>query len=236
MSVLERSDGALARSHRIVRLDDQDAGRTGDVPGAPYTVETRADDVLAVFDEAGETSAHVVGAPTGGLIAQELAPTSPTRGRSLVLACTHPGAAHAVRDPEPVALLPARGGLTPGQAAEASMPFDDAATTPRERVEEDWAVRLPLACASQGYLAQPMGNSSWPGLEPQPSPSVPTLVVHGEADRLGALDQRRMAEAVPGVELVGLQDADHLPFTDRRERTGDLPRNLLACHRDRPGA
>ena len=81
-----------------------------------------------------------------------------------------------------------------------------------------------------------MGNSSWPGLERQPSPSVSTLVVHGEGDRLVPLDQRRMAEAVPGVELVGLQDADHLPFTDRRERTGDLPRNRLACHRDRPGA
>ena len=56
------------------------------------------------------------------------------------------------------------------------------------------------------------------------------------ADDVPPVDQRRMAEAVPGVELVGLPDADPLFFTDRRERTGDLARNRLACHRDRPGA
>ena len=80
---------------------------------------------------AGETSAHVVAASTGGLIAQKLAATSPQRGRGLVLAVKHPGAAHAVQDPEPLALLPERRGLTPGQPAEASTPYTDAGTTPR---------------------------------------------------------------------------------------------------------
>jgi pimeloyl-ACP methyl ester carboxylesterase len=67
----------LARHHRVIRLDNRGAGRTGDVPGAPYTVETMAGDVLAVLDEARETSAHIVGISMGGLIAQEIALTSP---------------------------------------------------------------------------------------------------------------------------------------------------------------
>ena len=227
----------LARRHRVIRLDNRGAGRTGDVPGAPYTVETMAADVLAVLDEAGEASAHVVGASMGGLVAQEIALTSPDRVRSLVLACTHPGAAHAVWDPEALALLASRGNVTPEQAAEASIPFNYAATTPRERIEEDWGVRLPLACSAAGYLAQLQGTSVWSGLERLPSLRVPTLVVHGEGDRLvPPANGRRIAQAVPGAELVVLPDASHLFFTDQPDRTNELLLDWFARHRSQPGA
>lgn len=223
----------LARSHRVLRLDNRGAGRTGDVPGAPYTVPTMADDVLAVLDEAGEASAHVVGASMGGLIAQEVALRSPHRVRSLVLACTHPGAAHAVWDTEALALLADRGGLTPQEAAEASIPFNYAAGTPRERIEQDWAVRMPLACTPAGYLAQLTGSSVWSGLERLPSLRVPTLVLHGDGDRLvPPANGRRIAEAVPGAELVVLPDANHLFFTDQPERTCELLLDWLSRSRD----
>ena len=111
------------------------------------------------------------------------------------------------------------------------------ATTPRERIEEDWAVRLPLACTPQGYLAQVMGSSRWSGLERLPSLRVPTLVVHGEDDRLvPPANGRRIAEAVPGAERVVLPDAHHLCFTDQPERTNDLLLDWLAGRRDQPGA
>ena len=227
----------LARHHRVIRLDNRGAGRTGDVPGAPYTVQTMAEDVLAVLDEAQEASAHVIGASMGGLIAQEIALTSPERVRSLVLACTHPGAAQAVWDLEALALLADRGGLTPEQAAEASIPFNYAATTPRERIEQDWAVRLPLACSPAGYLAQLQGSSVWSGLERLPSLRTPTLVVHGAGDRLvPPANGRRIAEAVPGAELVVLPDANHLFFTDQPERTNEVLLDWLARHRDQPAA
>lgn len=227
----------LARHHRVIRLDNRGAGRTGDVPGAPYTVQTMAEDVLAVLDEAGEPSAHVVGASMGGLIAQEIALTCPERVRSLVLACTHPGVAHAVWDPEALALLADRGSLTPEQAAEASIPFNYAATTPRARIEEDWAVRLPLACSPAGYLAQVQGSSAWSGLERLPSLRVPTLVVHGDGDRLvPPANGQRIAQAAPGAELVVLPNANHLFFTDQPDRTNEILLDWLARHRDQPRA
>ena len=63
---------ALTERYRVIRLDNRGAGHTGDVPGAPYTVETMAADCLAVLDAAGAESAHVVGISMGGLMAQEI--------------------------------------------------------------------------------------------------------------------------------------------------------------------
>lgn len=227
-----RVSPVLAGHYRVLRLDNRGAGRTGDVPGAPYSVEMMAGDVLAVLDEAGETSAHVIGASMGGLIAQEIALAAPERVRSLVLACTHPGVAHSVWDPQALALLTSRSSLTPLQAAEASIPFNYAEGTPRRRIEEDWAVRLPLACTPAGYLAQVQGSSKWSGLERLPSLRVPTLVVHGEGDRLvPAVNGRRIAQAVPGAELVIIADANHLFFTDQPERTHEVLLDWVGRHR-----
>lgn len=211
---------ALSKEHRVVVLDNRGAGRTGDVVGAPYSVDLMAADVLAVMDAAGVDKAHVIGASMGGLIAQELALTAPARLLSLVLACTHPGISHAVMNPDAIAMLGNRGEMTPQQAAEASIPFNYAPGTPRERIEEDWAIRFPLATTPAGYLAQAQGTMVWNGLPRIESLDVPTLVVHGELDRLVPLENGRiLAEHIPGAELVTIPDANHLFFTDQPERT-----------------
>ena len=210
---------ALSERYRVLRLDNRGAGLTGDVPGAPYTVETMAQDCLAVLDAVGVEAAHVVGISMGGLIAQELALSSPARVRSLCLVATHAGAAHAVWDAEALAMLGDRGELTPREAAEASLPFNYAPGTPRERIEQDWEVRLPLAASPTGYLAQLTGTSSWSGLPRLSSISASTLVVHGEDDRLVPADNGRMlAEAIDGAELVLVPAANHILMTDQPEQ------------------
>ena len=226
-----RVSAVLAEAYRVIRLDNRGAGRTGDVAGAPYSVETMADDVLAVLDAAGEQLAHVMGLSTGGLIAQEVAFRAPERVQSLVLAATHPGAADSVWDPEALALVSNRGGLTPQEAAEASIPFNYAPGTPRERIEEDWAVRLPLAGTAAGYLAQVRGTLPWSGLRRLPALRMPTLVLHGAGDRLVLpVNGERIAREVPGAELVVIPDANHLFFTDQPERTREVLLDWLARH------
>jgi pimeloyl-ACP methyl ester carboxylesterase len=215
---------ALAERYRVVRIDNRGAGLTGDVPGAPYTVETMAADCLAVLDEAGISEAHVVGISMGGLMGQELAVTVPERLRSLCLMATHPGIAHAAIDAETLALVTTgRTQMTPQEAAEASIPFNYAPSTPRERIEEDWAVRFPLACTLEGYTAQVQGTLPWSRWDDLAGIRVPTLVLHGELDRLCLpANATSLAERIPAAELVMVPDANHVLMTDQPEQVGKI--------------
>jgi 3-oxoadipate enol-lactonase len=224
---------ALAQGHRVIRVDNRGAGETGDVAGAPYTVETMAADCVAVLDAAGVDDAQVVGISMGGLIAQEIALTAPGRVRSLCLMATHPGIAHAVMNPEALALVTSgRADMTPREAAEASIPFNYAPSTSRERIEEDWAVRLPLACSLAGYTAQVQGTIPWTRYDDLPSLGVPTLVVHGELDALvPPANGRRLAERIPNAEHVTVPDANHLLMTDQPEQVEKVLLDWLDRHR-----
>ena len=214
---------ALAERYRVIRIDNRGAGLTGDVAGAPYLVETMAADCLAVLDEAGVQQAHVVGISMGGLMAQELALTTPERVRSLCLMATHPGITHAVLNPDAMEMLQKRATMTPAEAAEASIPFNYGPATSRDRIEEDWAVRFPLAATNEGYLAQAMGTSQWSGHDRLTGITTPTLVMHGEVDRLVPLDNGKiLAERIPGAELVVVPGANHVLTTDQDEQVNKV--------------
>jgi 3-oxoadipate enol-lactonase len=215
---------ALAERYRVIRVDNRGAGETGDVVGAPYSVGTMAADCLAALDAAGVEAAHVVGISMGGLIAQELAVSAPDRVRSLCVMATHGGV-----DPATLAFVTSgRADMSLQEAAEASVPFNYAPATPRERIEEDWAVRFPLACSPDGYAAQVQGTLPWSRWDDLPSVTAPTLVLHGELDRLVLPENgRRVAERVPGADFVLVPDANHLLMSDQPELLGKLLRDWL---------
>jgi pimeloyl-ACP methyl ester carboxylesterase len=78
----------LAKCGRfVIRYDHRDTGRsTSYSPGAAaYSVETLADDALAVLDAYGIGAAHLAGMSLGGYISQLLALKSPDRVRTLTL-------------------------------------------------------------------------------------------------------------------------------------------------------
>lgn len=82
-----RQRRAFGARFRCLALDNRGVGASDKPPG-PYDLEVMADDVVAVLDAAGFSSAHLVGASLGGVLAQIVAVRHPERVRSLVLACT----------------------------------------------------------------------------------------------------------------------------------------------------
>jgi 3-oxoadipate enol-lactonase len=78
----------LEPDYRVVAVDPRGAGGS-DKPDVPYTGETNATDMRAIFDAAGIERAHFVGMSMGGMVGQEFAIRFPDRVKSLVLASTY---------------------------------------------------------------------------------------------------------------------------------------------------
>lgn len=75
---------ALAERYRVVTWDVRGHGLSRPM-GAPFTIPTVLDDMIAILDAAGAASAVIVGQSMGGNLAQELLRRSPDRVRALVL-------------------------------------------------------------------------------------------------------------------------------------------------------
>jgi 3-oxoadipate enol-lactonase len=207
----------LASKHRVLTVDNRGAGETGDVSGAPYTVEMMAADCLAVLDAAWESSVHVVGISMGGLVAQELALEHPSRVASLTLMATHPGTAQGTWPPEVYEFLMARASMDAEERGEFSIPFNYAPTTDRALIEEDWKARADGTAGPVGYAAQG-GTALWSGYDRLPGMAPRTLVMHGAQDRLVVPENgRTIASRIPGAKLVMVEDANHILTTDQAD-------------------
>lgn len=77
----------FSTQYKVITFDNRGVGGSSSPPG-PYTMEQMAADALAVLDDAGIESAHVLGISMGSAIAQHVALKAPERVRSLVLAAT----------------------------------------------------------------------------------------------------------------------------------------------------
>jgi 3-oxoadipate enol-lactonase len=228
-----RTRPLLASRYRTLALDNRGVGRS-DVPQGPYPIVLMASDAAAVLDAAAIDSAHVLGVSMGGMIAQEFALQYPARVRSLILGCTAAGGPTAVRaEPEAIQMLMKREKMSPEQAAEAAVPFIYDPTTPRERIDEDIAIRRPWFPSPEGYAAQLQGVLGWEGYSRICQIAAPTLVIHGESDRLIPPGNANLiAERIPGAKQVMIPRASHLFFTDQPEVAHRAIMDFLAIHSD----
>ncbi len=213
-----RTRPALAARYRTIALDNRGAGRS-DTPPGPYSIRLMASDAAAVLDAAGIESAHVFGVSMGGMIAQEFALQYPQRVLSLILGCTAAGGPTAVRaDAEATRLLMRRDKMSSEEAAEAAVPFIYDQSTPREWIEEDLAIRRPWFPSPEGYAAQLQGILAWEAYSRLAQIVAPTMVIHGESDRLVPPGNANLiAERIPGAKLVMIPRASHLFLTDQPE-------------------
>lgn len=212
-----RTRPKLAAKYRTIALDNRGSGQS-DVPEGPYSIALMASDAAAVLDAAGVDSAHVFGLSMGGMIAQEFVLQYPKRVRSLILGCTASGGPNAVRaEAEVTKLLMARG-IPPEEAALAMRPYIYDSGTPVERIEEDMAIRRQWFPRPQGFLAQLQAILAWEAYSRLPQVAAPTLVIHGESDKLVPPGNGKLiASRIPGARLVLLPNASHIFATDQTE-------------------
>lgn len=225
----------LAQRYQVIAFDNRGTGRS-DVPAGAYSIAQMADDAAAVLDTTGHPTAHIVGASLGGMIAQRFAVAYAQRVRSLVLVCTTPGSARAVRAASEVMAGLSAGGEDPSTTYRKNAWFlygDETRARHPERIEQDLEWRNKIPTSPTGYLGQlqaAMTHDCWDDL---PAITVPALVVHGDADRLiPAGNGQLIAERIPGAELVLVPGAGHMLQSD----AGDAVREaVLAFFARAPG-
>ena len=223
---------ALAESYRVIRIDNRGAGRTGDVPGAPYTVETMAADSLAVLDAADVHTAHIVGISMGGFMSLELALRHPVLVRSLVLVATSAGGRghkrpslatmrlllarrQANADPGELARNVYAAIMGPGYAAGNPDVMERIAAIARYRPMTGAAYFRQLWVAMRHNVAARLGQIR-----------VPTLVIHGADDPLvPPINGQRLARRIPGARLIIYPNTGHIPII---ERAAEFNRDVLA--------
>ena len=225
-----RTRPLLDSRYRTIVLDNRGVGRS-DLPPGPYPIALMAADAVAVLDAAGVESAHVFGISMGGMIAQELALQNPERVRTLILGCTAAGGPSAVRaEPEVIQLLMNRGSTTPEEAAIAAIPYIYDHDTPRDRIDEDLAIRRPWLPPPQAYAAQLQGILAWESYSRLSQLKVATLVIHGETDRLVPRGNSELIAArIPGAKLLTLPHASHIFTTDQTAACNHAIMQFLAA-------
>lgn len=228
-------DDLVEAGLQVIRFDNRDAGLSthiadapppdlpavlaGDLRSVSYTMRDMAADTVALMDALGISAAHLVGASMGGQIAQIIATEFPHRVRSLVSMMSTTGDSSVGKvDPEVLRVVfgkpvgPTRDehiqhrlmamrtvGSTP------AFPSDEAELTARIALAYDRDHDM-TAFARQAIAAVATGDRT----ESLRRVSVPTLVIHGDADRMCDISGgRATAEAIPGSELVIIEGMGH---------------------------
>jgi pimeloyl-ACP methyl ester carboxylesterase len=209
----------LASFTRVTILDKRGVGLSERLPhDDPPSLETRADDLLAVMDAADIERATVLGSSEGGSLAALFAASHPQRVERLILHNTWVDAAEiaAAQRVDVDTYFPAHWGsgatlamLGPTLGADASgrkllARLERQSATPRGAL-------LLLQLSWQIDIAPILSTIT-----------VPTMVMHRVLDEIVTVRQgTKLAAGIPGAVYVELPDADHWIFSGRIDEVLD---------------
>lgn len=220
------------RGFHVIRFDNRDIGLSqsldhltmdaaavlgGDFSSAPYRLSDMADDAAALLTELGVERAHVVGVSMGGMIVQELLIRHADRLWSACSIMSTTGdpavghsseeAAEALRSPAPQTVEEAFEAAIRASKAFGSTGF------PRdeERLRRQSAAAFERSRRPMGFLRQYAAIlASGDRTEALRSVRVPTLVIHGDADRLlDVSGGKATAAAIPDSRLLVVAGMGH---------------------------
>jgi pimeloyl-ACP methyl ester carboxylesterase len=230
---------------RVIRYDNRDVGlstkvtgRHTGVPLAPrmvrsflglrspavYTLEDVADDAAALLDHLKIDTAHIVGASMGGMIAQVFAARHKVRTKTLAIIYSSNNQA-LLPPPGPRQLLAilqkpkdaTREGIVENAVRVTRITGSPGYPAPEERIRADAIEGYDRSYYPAGvgrHFAAVLGSGSLLAYDRQIT--VPTVVIHGKADKLmRPFGGRAVARAIKGARLVLFDGMGH-----------DLPREL----------
>jgi pimeloyl-ACP methyl ester carboxylesterase len=213
---------AFSPNFQVLTYDQRGIGES-EKPDVPYSMAMLADDMAALMDHAGLSSAFVFGASMGGMIAQEFALRYPQKARALVLGCTTCGGPHAVMQ----------------MSDDASKAYSTETMTEEQRgrafaeaiYTKGYIERHPevIQAAIESRKRQPLDPAAFrrrmeaamafDSYDQLPEIACPTLVIAGKQDATIPSDNSKiLAERIPGAQLIILDPAGHLFWEEQPEQ------------------
>jgi pimeloyl-ACP methyl ester carboxylesterase len=220
--------GELERSFECFAFDNRGMGLSGQAE-LPFAIADMASDTAALLDALELETAHVLGISMGGMIAQELALAHPERIRTLAIGasyCGGPGS--SLMAPEDLQMLGAA--VASGERDQVFRAMWEINLSPGFRAEEsryatftEMAAALP---APQPVILQQMQACAQHDTHQRlDGIDLPTLVVHGDVDRLIGPDNGRLiASLIPGAKLEMLPGVGHMFWWEQPQRLAELVR------------
>ncbi len=219
---------ALEQSFECIVFDNRGIGSSGPAT-SPFSVADMAADTAALLDALELDAVHVLGISMGGMIAQELTLAGPGRVRTLTLGCTYCGGpegtlmrpedvqrlieAYTARDREGVRRLMWELNLSP------TFREDDGRYAEFRAMTEE--LSAPGAVVQEQMKATVAHDTSTRLGEVD----LPTLVIHGTADRLLVADNGIQVASLLSVEPQLLEGVGHMFWWEQPERSAALVRD-----------
>jgi class 3 adenylate cyclase len=227
----------LASFSRLIVFDARGAGLSDQAPELP-PMEEQIDDLMAVLDAVGSSSAAIFGISQAGPMAILFAASYPERTRAIVLYGSYASPRR-------------REGYPWGRSAEWMDEFG-------RQVDRDWGSGVFLAQMAPSRLADEPFRRWWGKYERLshgpgnalayfrmnalidvrailPSIQVPTLVLQRRDDVYRDPGHARyLAEQIPGAKLVELDGIDHLPYLGDADAILDEVQEFLTGVRPPP--
>jgi pimeloyl-ACP methyl ester carboxylesterase len=218
----------LERSFDCVVFDNRGMGLSGPAE-MPFEIADMAADTVGLLDALGLETAHVVGISMGGMIAQELALAHPERIRTLTLGATYCGGPEGtLMAPEDLRMLGAA--MASGDRDRVFRAMWEINLSPAFRAEDErFAAFAEMGTALPApkpvILQQMRACGAHDTSERLGTIELPTLVVHGDADRLlGPGNGRQIASLIPGARLEMLEGVGHMFWWEQPRRSAELIR------------
>lgn len=217
----------LGRTSTVLCPDNRGLGESGGNPDG-LTIETMAEDVLALMDARSIESADVVAWSMGGFIAQTLAAAAPERTKSLTLLATDTGGTEALRREDVVhdRLLDHSG--TPDERARRLL----ALLFPPEVAADVYDQAGEIVAAAQEalplevLLAQERAMEDWytgSADERLAAITCPVLATTGALDEvIPPVNATRLSERFTGSWLARFPGGGHAFMAQEPERLGAL--------------
>lgn len=202
---------ALAKRHRVIRMDLRGHGLTEAPPG-PYTMEMLAHDALALLDSLGIREAHVGGVSIGGHIAMRVAAMAPDRVLSLMACDTALDFGGPANWQERMETVATRGIAAIADASMGRWVVDQSLASSKG------LRRMLLATDPVGWLGCAAALRDADAASIAGRVKCPTTVVVGDRDESTPPAAAQAIHAViPNSRVVVIAEAAHVPNFEREE-------------------